>query len=321
MKKMRQALTAALLAFSLVIVMLPGMQASAANPVRQVGIKSTSITVKWTRPKLSSGDKLTSYLLYAGKDYSSKKLIRKLSPSTTSYTFKKLKAGATKYVEVKYHFKTSYGAYTYSLGSVYDAKTIPGKVTGLKQERWYYFINSVDVVWNGKTSADGYQYQFAQYNGKGVRNGKVDYAASKPSASFDKIKNTMIYTIKVRPYTMFNGKRYNGPWTGKTYLFTQPQITSATVASKGKLKNKLYVKWDKVAGATSYRIFVSTKAEPWSAYKSVKVVGSSAGSATIAKFNKKAFNPKTKYYVYVQTQKKVGKKVFNSGKLYYWSTN
>ena len=61
--------------------------------------------------------------------------------------------------------------------------------------------------------------------------------------------------------------------------------------------------------------------DPWSAYKSVKVVGSSAGSATIAKFNKKAFNPKTKYYVYVQTQKKVGKKVFNSGKLYYWSTN
>ena len=35
MKKMRQALTAALLAFSLVIVMLPGMQASAANPVRR----------------------------------------------------------------------------------------------------------------------------------------------------------------------------------------------------------------------------------------------------------------------------------------------
>lgn len=316
---MKQTLMASLLVIALIVVMLPGMQVSAANAVWQAGIKSTSITVKWTPPKLGSGEKVTAYRFYAGKDSGSCKLIKKLSSKTTSYTFKKLKPGATIYVKVSYDKTTQYGSYTdYWLGSLDRAKTIPGKVTGLKQERWWYWINSVDVAWNRKTSADGYQYQFAQYNGKGVRNGKVDYAASKPGASFNKVKNTMVYTIKVRPYTNFNGKRYNGPWSGKTYLFTQPQITSAKVASKGKLKNKLHVKWKKVAGATSYRILVSTKSK--SGYKTVKIVGSGSASATIPKFNKKAFNPKTKYYVYLQTQKKVGKNIHRSGRLYFWNT-
>ncbi|MEE3472827.1 MAG: hypothetical protein VZR24_19455, partial [Butyrivibrio hungatei] len=47
------------------------------------------------------------------------------------------------------------------------------------------------------------------------------------------------------------------------------------------------------------------------------VKGGKKRSATISKFKKKKFKG-TKYYVYVVTRKKVGKRTYTSGSEYYW---
>lgn len=48
-------------------------------------------------------------------------------------------AGSEKYVKVMYDYQGYSKVYTYTAGSVYDAKTLPGKVTGLRQSKVVVF--------------------------------------------------------------------------------------------------------------------------------------------------------------------------------------
>ena len=319
MKKTWQNLTASLLALVIVVSSLSGIRARAADPVRQVGIQSTSITVQWTPPKLEEGETLSAYRLYAGKNSDDCHQIRTLSPKTTSYTFQNLIPGAMKYVKITYDSSGEQGTQTdRPVGTLSDAKTIPGAVTGLKQDKWFYFINEVNVVWNSKTSADGYQYKLYRNSGKKKADGRIATHNSKIYFRFKKVSNSEIYTVRVRPYTRFKGKLYYGPWSDPAYLFTQSRIKTAVVPGKGKGKNKLNLKWKRVSGASGYRIYVSTK--PKSGYRVVKTVGKKSGAATIARFKGKKFKPRKKYYVYVKTLKRVKKKTLASGRYYYWNT-
>ena len=78
------------------------------------------------------------------------------------------------------------------------------------------------------------------------------------------------------------------------------------------------LKWAKINGATSYDVYVSTSKTK--GYKKVKTVGKSKSSVTIKKFKGKKIKKSKKYYVYVAAAKKVGKKRYDSGRLYYWNS-
>lgn len=291
-----------LLVFALLLV--PAVKADAATAI-QTKATTSSVTVKWD----AVTDAL-SYKVYVGKDYNSLKLYTTLKPSVTSVTIKKLPAGCERYVRIAYEYynysKTD--KYESTAGSVY-AKTVPGKVTGVKQERWYYYIESFDAVWKKIEAADGYQYIVKTSSGKKKASGVIKYSNS---LSVKNVSNSMVYTVQVRAYIELNGKKKYGEWSSPGYFFTQPQISKAQVS-----KNKLTVKWGKVSGATGYDVYVSTKAD--SGYKKVKTVGKNTSSVTITRLAGKSISSKKQYYVYVISKKKVGKTTYTSGKLYYWT--
>ena len=137
-----------------------------------------------------------------------------------------------------------------------------------------------------------------------------------PAKSYSQVKHQETDAVQRKRFptqSTICGQTYTTPWSSYAYCFTQPRIKSVKVSG-----NKLTVKWDKINGATSYDVYVSTKKT--TGYKKVATVGKSKSSATIKKFKGKKFKSSKKYYVYVAAAKKVGKKRYDSGRLYYWNS-
>lgn len=267
----------------------------------QKGQTQNSITVSWEKPTYYN---VTGYKLYLSKDYSdvSKRTPISLNAGATSYTFQRLSAGTQYYVQIEYEYTTSYGGpYTSTLRSGY-VTTLPGKVTGVKQDRWWRYALSVDATWTKQSGVSGYQYIIRDSRNKIKKNEKSTYGTRADC----KIKNNMLYTLTVRAYTDINGKKYYGAWSDKAYLFTQPEISKLSI--KGK---KLTVKWKKISGVTGYDVYVSTKKNK--GYKKVKAVNAKKSSVTVTKVKKAKINKKKTYYVYVVAKKKVGKRIYGSG--------
>lgn len=286
---------------------VPGLKANAA--VRQTGISKTNLTVSW-----DAVSEPLNYKIYIGTNYNDMKQWGGVLPTNQlSKTITGLQEGKEYRVEVRYDYQGYSEVRESSAGYISSAKTLPGKVTGINQEKWWHFILSVDVKWNQIDSATGYEYIIKDNKGKTVKTEVKKY--NSPSASCS-IKNTIIYTIQVRAYTELNNKTYWGEWSNTAYLFDQPHVSDK--ATPKVSKGKLIVKWPKVNGATGYDVFVSTK--PRTGYKKVASVKANKTSATVSKFNKKKFSAKKKYYVYVSAKKKVGKTTYNSGRLYFWNT-
>lgn len=268
----------------------------------QTGQTQNSITVSWKAPY---DEKVTGYKLYIGKDYSNigKKNAITLSGSASSYTFKNLSAGTEYYVLIKYTYIGSYSSISYTniLTSGFVV-TLPGKVQGVSQDRWYRYALSVNAKWNKQNGVSGYEYVIRDSKNRIKKQDKSSYSTWVSCS----IKNNMLYTMTVRAYTDINGKRYYGQWSDKAYLFTQPEVTKLSIKN-----GKLTVKWKKISGVTGYDIYVSTKQN--TGYKKVKAVSAKKASATIGKLKKKKFNKKKTYYVYVVAKKKVGKRMYGSG--------
>lgn len=286
-------------------VLMFAFTVSAEADVKQTAMQASGIPIAWTAPTTSST--ILSYNISSGKNSSSLVKVADVPATTTSYVVP-AQPGSVVYIKVAYSYKSYSGVIQTSgyVGTVYG-KTAPPTVSGVNQVRWWRLILKSDVSWNKVESADGYQLIFRNSKGKIIK--QVTQAYNQ--AQLSDVKNNMIYTLEVRAFTNFNGMPYYGGWSPKAYLFTSPEVKSSKI-SGGKLK----VTWAPVSGATGYDIYVSKS--PKKGYKKVKTVkGGKKRSATISKFKKKKFKG-TKYYVYVVTRKKVGKRTYTSGSEYYW---
>lgn len=268
----------------------------------QTGQTQNSITISWNRPSYYYN--ITGYRLYLAKDYSG---VNNQTPITlggdaTSYTFQNLAAGTQYYARIEYDYINSSGYSSSGTASSGYVVTLPGKVTGVKQDRWWKYILSVDAKWTAQTGVSGYQYVIRDSKNKVKKSETSSYGTNASC----KVKNNMLYTMTVRAYTDLNGNRYYGSWSDKAYLFTQPEVSKLSI--KG---NKLTVKWKKISGVTGYDVYVSTKQKK--GYKKVKAVNSKKSSVTVAKIKKAKINKKKTYYVYVVAKKKVGKRMYGSG--------
>lgn len=307
MKKwLRNLTTACFLALFACLVAAPA--GVSAYGLTQSNPAADSITVSW-EPE----EDALAYHVYVGENSLNAKCVQDLPASARSATITGLQPGTEYYVNIKYDERSYNGGInTYTAASEYDLRTLPGKVENVRQTQWYYYAKSFWVEWKRQTGVDGYEYQVKKSNGKKfaaktLSGGLTDYLI------VNKISNTTVYTVQLRAFSTVCGKKYYGGWSDKCYCFTQPRVKYAKIS-----KDKLVVKWGKVSGATGYEIYVSTS--PKKGYKKVKTAGKSASSATISKFKGKKFSTKKKYYVYVVTVKKVGKRKYTSGKLYYWNT-
>lgn len=259
-----------------------------------------SLTVSWT-----PAENATSYNVYYKEYASQEDYIFAGTTIATSHTITGLNDG------MKYEVKVcpvdatgeGYGK------RVYDAFTLPDKLEGFKQKKWWYFIKQLEVEWEKQSGVDG--FEVILYDNKNKKVSKKNLNSYYSSVSFSKMKDK-VYTVKARSYKNYNGKKYYSSWSSICCL-NQARITKATVSG-----NKLNVKWGKIAGATKYEVYVSTK--PKSGYKKVATVSKNKNSCTVKKLKGKKFSSKKTYYVYVKTVCNKGKSKNNSGALYYWNT-
>ena len=269
----------------------------------QYGTDNAVISWKLSYISSSNTTETAGYNIYLGEDYGSTKLFAK-TPNTF-YKITGLEDGKKYYVKVEpYAADGSIGS-----GRSLTIETMPARVKNFRQERWWYFINMLEVAWDRIETAD--TVNISLYNSKGKKVQSKILSPSSSSVSFSKMKDE-VYTVKIQASRTINGNTWQTP-VSTIQCFNQARISSAKVSKK-----KLTVKWKKVGGATGYDIYVSTKQK--SGYKKLKSVGKNTTKATFSKFKGKSFNPKKTYYIYIETKKKTGKRIDKSGRLYYWNT-
>lgn len=269
----------------------------------QYGTDNAVISWKLSYISSSNTTETAGYNIYLGEDYGSTKLFAK-TPNTF-YKITGLEDGKKYYVKVEpYAADGSIGS-----GRSLTIETMPARVKNFRQERWWYFINMLEVAWDRIETAD--TVNISLYNSKGKKVQSKVLSSSSSSVSFSKMKDE-VYTVKIQASRTINGNTWRTP-VSTIQCFNQARISSAKVSKK-----KLTVKWKKVGGATGYDIYVSTKQK--SGYKKLKSVGKNTTKATFSKFKGKSFNPKKTYYIYIETKKKNGKRIDKSGRLYYWNT-
>ena len=267
------------------------------------GKQNAVISCKLSYISSSNTTHTAGYNIYLGEDYGSTKLFAK-TPNTF-YKITGLEDGKKYYVKVEpYAADGSIGS-----GRSLTIETMPARVKNFRQERWWYFINMLEVAWDRIETAD--TVNISLYNSKGKKVQSKILSPSSSSVSFSKMKDE-VYTVKIQASRTINGNTWQTP-VSTIQCFNQARISSAKVSKK-----KLTVKWKKVGGATGYDIYVSTKQK--SGYKKLKSVGKNTTKATFSKFKGKSFNPKKTYYIYIETKKKNGKRIDKSGRLYYWNT-
>ena len=269
----------------------------------QYGTDNAVISWKLSYISSSNTTETAGYNIYLGEDYGSTKLFAK-TPNTF-YKITGLEDGKKYYVKVEpYAADGSIGS-----GRSLTIETMPARVKNFRQERWWYFINMLEVAWDRIETAD--TVNISLYNSKGKKVQSKILSPSSSSVSFSKMKDE-VYTVKIQASRTINGNTWQTP-VSTIQCFNQARISSAKVSKK-----KLTVKWKKVGGATGYDIYVSSKQK--SGYKKLKSVGKNTTKATFSKFKGKSFNPKKTYYIYIETKKKNGKRIDKSGRLYYWNT-
>ena len=302
MKKSIQKLLMAAFVMAATLILAPSVDAKAYG-ITQVNPATDSITMTWT-----AKEDAVAYNVYVGEDYSTATLCGQLPATSTSATITGLLPGSEYYVAVKYLKLTSSGTTSeYAVGSEYDARTVPTVVTGLNQDRWWYYIKVLDVKWDNVESADSYEYEIRNAKGKKVASGTSTY----PNCELRKVSNKMVYQVRVRATSTICGQTFTTPWTNWAYCFHQPMI-------KGRHNGgSISISWGKITGATGYDVYVSAKKD--SGYKKVKSLGKNKTSYTITKCGGKKIKSNKKYYVYVVAKKKVGKTTYDSGLNYTWS--
>lgn len=276
-----------------------GMEAKAAG-VTQTDAQKTSLTVTWT-----ARSRAVKYNVYF-KEYSSDADYALVGDTTElTYTFTGLKP-ATKY-SIRIMPVEADGEESYS--SSVNAVTIPDKLEGLKQKMWWYWAKSLDVAWEKQDGADGYEVKL--YDNKNKLKKNLSLSSYYSSTNFS-IKNNIVYKVMARSYVTFNGQKNYSSWS-TIYCLNQPMLKQVKLSG-----NKIQLKWDKVSGATQYKVYVSTKAK--SGYKNVATVKKSKNTCTVKKLSGKKLSSKKKYYVYVEAICNKSGTKNSSGSLYYWNT-
>lgn len=143
--------------------------------------------------------------------------------------------------------------------------------------------SSVTLTWEKVKNADGYRV-FRQVDGKWKKladTKKLTYTAKSLVASDS-------YKFAVRHYTVKNGEKTlaksYGSVTAKTKALSKVKNLTATAEN-----NSITLKWDKLAGASGYRLYVKNARGEWEALKTLTASKTSYTANLDSNFNKYSF--------------------------------
>lgn len=282
---------------------------SSTQKLRQTAATSTSITLKWNK---NAGANAYRLEYYKQGDSGNRKVV-KLGDVRT-YTAKKLGKDA-EYAFFLYPERKSASGYKASSSlssSISGCPVLPGKVAGFEASFSSPSTKYIDLSWDRRNSADGYQYEIYSMSGKKAKKlltGKKTYNGTADSVSSNKLVKAQFLKARVRAYvTLSSGVKY-GAWSSWKYTSKQPEIKTANV------KGGQRISWTKVGGADSYTLYVSTKRE--NGYKKVATVPKN--TLTVKKCGKSALKSGKNYYYTVVANKKIGKKTYHGCKTHCYS--
>ncbi len=206
-----------------------------------------TIAVSWNKVSGASSYKL-QYKSVGGA-WSTK------TTTSTSYTIKSLKSGKAYQIRVYPVFKTSINGGTHSMDGVaqltYRYFTLASASTSLTS------TSSLTVSWSKVSGASGYEMQYIIGSGSTWTSG---YKGTGTSAKIS-ISAKKAIAVRVRANYTNDGKTYTGQWNTIYRYSTKLSGQSSTLTYSNK---SIKVSWNKVSGASSYRLQYKSVGGKWS---------------------------------------------------------
>ena len=270
--------------------------ATQPDKVKNVWVKGqtdTTISIKWSKVA-----RATRYKVYIYNN-STKKYEYKQSSNSNSVKLTGLNDAKTYKIKVRAYKKENgikyYGEYSKHI----EAKTIPSKVTGVKE--YDYSFNTISLSWD-KISKEA-TYRVYKYNN---RKNTYEYQGETKDTYF-KVTNLQPatdYKFKVRAYIKINGNKNYGPYSYALDAGTSPNKTTGFRINK-TTTNSIEVKWDRVKEATGYAVYVYRESsQSFVQYKTTNSTSMNITGLRTAKF----------YKMYVKAYAKINGKTYYSAK-------
>lgn len=275
----------------------------AVTNLRHTSSGTSSISVSWDAP-------------ISGAQYY--KIYYKLSGSYMKETY----AGTTtsrSYTITKLADDTNYNIYVYPVrksgngfeamgqdGYVPYASTVAkaNKFSVIKLSRYAASSETATISFTNEChNQSGIEVEVRNLSGKKIKSVKLSRYASYATFSSSSIKNKG-FQYRLRYYVITDSKYCYGPYTKTKVVIAHPKVTSTK-----KNNSTVQLKWNKIAKAKSYTVYVSK--EESRRYKKVATVKSNAYTLKNIKCGKD-------YYIYVRANGvKSGKKSYSSTKAVY----
>lgn len=183
------------------------------NPAKTTGFKvsknyTDTISLKWTK---QSG--VTGYKLYKYNSKTKKyEYIKTLNANTTSYNVKKLSSGNRYSFKIRAYKDTSNGRLYGEYSNIIDTATLPNKVSISSAKAG---SKKITVKWKKVSVCTGYEIQYSTSSKFASSKTKKITINGKKSVNktIKGLKTRQKYYVKVRAYTIVNGRKYYGSYS------------------------------------------------------------------------------------------------------------
>ncbi|MCM1161021.1 MAG: hypothetical protein NC412_07340 [Roseburia sp.] len=295
------------------------IECKAMLPISQPGIEENAVVISWNRQDAEATFDISVYMpvssYWEGNTFYTNYSLKYIgSTSQTSYRITGLEGGRKYRTVITSYDKEGNPLYS----AEYIAETLPKKAevlnADLKWSSYYSYGKNKTMTYNlytdimSQDSADGYEIYLYNSKGKKVKSNKISAENSVSIRhTFYSLKENS-YILKVRAYKKVNGKTCYGKWSSKVYVLRQPKCQAKW------FQNKLYVRWEKIKGATGYDVYLCDKKK--GTYKKIKSTGANTTMIYTKKYKNKEFKKGKQYYYYVVAKKKAKGKTYESALSY-----
>ena len=232
------------------IIIIPNLSKAANVSVNQVNNLKVETTTEGTVDlSWEKVNNITAYKVYIFDDSSNS--YKYYNKTKNNYiTINELLDAKTYNIRVRAYKNIDGTQYFGKYSNVVKATTRPRKVKNLVFES--STKNSVSFTWKKIERVTGYKIYIYDDSSKTYNY----YGKTKNnSINIENLSTASIYKVKVRAYITVDNVQYLGKYSNEVAAVTKPKDLGDLLV-KSFSNNSLEIKWNKVAGATGYKVYV-----------------------------------------------------------------